>query len=344
MDNKMSEVNSKNVTSPLLTIAIPTYNRASFLDLCLARIAEELNTLSADQRQQVKVYVSNNASTDNTTEVILRHRFMAAGGFDVVNNPENIGAERNVAECYTAATTPYVWVLGDDDLVLPKKLHLVLDVLCQQDVDMVYLNGYSYSENYFDEPQRGRGSSGVTTYGALDFVRRTHVMLTFITALIVRRGVKIEQVKQVIEGSNLPQLGWIFPLIRDGQKFAVIQDRVYAAKSGNTGGYGVVKVFGSNLKKIGDFIFKEQPQIANAIQNGTITKFFPILILSIREGSQEVGQFSDENMIVELKQVFGQNWRYYTHLLPLLKLPLFLARLYSLMLRLLNRMGGFLLI
>lgn len=326
----MSEINSKNVPSLLLTIAIPTYNRANFLDLCLTRIAEELNTLSTDQRQQVKVYVSNNASTDHTADIIARHQTMNAGAFEVVHNIENIGGERNVAQCYTAANTPYVWVLGDDDLVLPNKLYLILNVLSQQDVDMVYLNGYSYSGHYLDEPQRGRGKSGIKTCGALDFVKQTHVMLTFITALIVRRGVNLEKVREVVEGSNLPQLGWILPLIRDGQKFAVIQDRVYAAKIGNSGGYGAINIFGQNLNRIVFHIFKDHPKLARAIQNGTIVTWFPTYIMSLRQG--ETG-YVQENMSVDLKRVFQGNWRYYVFLAPLMVLPIKLARLYFLLIR-----------
>jgi glycosyltransferase involved in cell wall biosynthesis len=330
VEHKVSEINAQNVSSLLLTIAIPTYNRASFLDLCLARIAEELNTLSEDQRQQVKIYVSNNASTDQTADIIARHQSMNAGAFEVVNNIENIGGERNVAQCYTVATTPYVWVLGDDDLVLPNKLHLILDVLRQQDVDMVYLNGYSYSEHYLDAPQRGGRRNGIKTCGALDFVKQTHVMLTFITALIVRRGVKIEQVKEVVEGSNLPQLGWIFPLIRDSQKFSVIQDRVYAAKIGNSGGYGAINIFGQNLNRIAFHIFKDQPKLARTIQNGTIVTWFPTYIMSLRQG--ETG-YVQENMSEDLRRVFQGNWRYYVFLAPLIVLPIPFARLYFLLIR-----------
>ncbi|MDD4929265.1 MAG: glycosyltransferase family 2 protein [Gallionella sp.] len=316
---------------PLLTIAIPTYNRANFLDLCLKRIGEEVDSLSADQCKLVKLYVSNNASTDNTTEIISRYKLKAAGEFEVVNNPENIGGERNVAQCYTAATTPYVWVLGDDDLVLPNKLCRVLDSLIRQDIDILYVNGYSYSDDYLDEPSRGKGNSGIeVSSSALEFVRRTHVMLTFITALVVRTGVKVELVSEVVKGSNLPQLGWILPLVRDGKKFVILRDRVYAAKIGNSGGYGAINVFGRNFSNIANAIFKDQPKLARAIQNGTIVTWFPTYIMSCRQG--ETG-YVPENMSVDLKRVFQGNWRYYVFLAPLMVLPIVFARLYFLLIR-----------
>ena len=47
---------------PLLTIGIPTYNRAKFL----RRLLEQLRTELAGLDGQVEVLVSDNASTDDT--------------------------------------------------------------------------------------------------------------------------------------------------------------------------------------------------------------------------------------------------------------------------------------
>lgn len=325
-----SEVNCQS----LLTIAIPTYNRSAFLELSLKRINDELAKMSNDRRKLVKVYVSNNASTDNTIEIISRNQCISAGEFEAVHNAENMGGERNVVQCYAVATTPYVWVLGDDDVILPGKLQLVLDVLAKQEIDILYMHGYSYSDNYLDEPKRGRGKSGFRECSsALDFVRHTHVILTSITALVVRSGVKAKTAKHVVEGSNLPQLGWIFPLLCDGKKFAIIEDRIFAAKMGNSGGYDAINVFGSNLTKIANSILKDQPELANAIQNGTIVIWFPNYIMDVRKGDSG---YLKEDIAIEMKRVFGGNWRYFFFLAPLMSLPMKLAQCYFIFVRLIR--------
>lgn len=334
----MKVIDSTKDKQPLLTIAIPTYNRSAFLGLCLKRIAEELDSLSEDQRNRVKVYVANNASTDNTAEVICQYQRMHAEIFEVVHNAENIGGERNVAQCYSSAATPYVWILGDDDVILPGKLNLVLDILVKQEIDILYLDGYGYVDSYLDEPKRGRGKNGVVEYSrALDFVKSTHVMLTFITALIVRSGVNTESVSHVVDGSNLPQLGWILPLVRDGKKFAKLEDRIYAAKIGNSGGYGAINVFGNNLLNITNSIFKLQPKLAQVIQNGAIVTWFPIYIMNLRKG--ESG-YLQENIAIEMRRVFNGNWRYYLFLEPLISLPIALARIYFVLVRLTRKLLG----
>lgn len=334
----MKVIDSMSDKQPLLTIAIPTCNRAAFLALCLKRISEELDSLNADQRKLVKVYVSNNASTDHTDQVVSQYRLMKAEGFEVVCNRENIGADRNITQCYTSATTPYVWVLGDDDLILPGRLQIVLDILTKREIDILYVNGYGYSDSYLDEPKRGRGKRGVVEYSsALDFVKRTHVMLTFITALIVRSGVNLASVSQMVEGSNLTQLSWVLQLIRDGKKFAIINNRIYAAKIGNSGGYGAINVFGNNLINITNSIFQLQPELAQAIQNGVIVTWFPTYIMNLQRG--EAG-YLKEDVAIAMRRVFKGNWRYHLFIVPLISLPLTLARIYFVFVRLTRKLLG----
>lgn len=334
----MEIINSTNSNHPLLTIAIPTYNRAAYLDLCLKRISEELDSLNEDQRKLIKVYVSNNASTDDTDTIVSQYQLMQAGEFEVVCNRENIGGDCNITQCYTSAKTPYVWVMGDDDVILPGKLKMVLDLLVKQEIDILYVNGYGYSDNYQDEPKRGRGKSGIIEYSsALGFVKYTHVMLTFITALIVRSGVNSASVSQVVVGSNLTQLGWILPLVRDGRKFAIIEDRIYAAKIGNSGGYGAINVFGNSLTHISNNVLKNQPELAKAIQNGAIVTWFPTYIMNLRKG--EAG-YLQEDVAPAMNRVFKGNWRYYLFLQPLISLPMTLARIYFVFVRLTRKLLG----
>jgi abequosyltransferase len=62
------------ITQPLLTIAVPTYNRDFFLELCLKRIYDELLCLNEDWRGLVNVYVSDNASTDGTIAILAKYQ------------------------------------------------------------------------------------------------------------------------------------------------------------------------------------------------------------------------------------------------------------------------------
>lgn len=331
----MQVIDSMKGKQPLLTIAIPTYNRSAFLELCLKRIGEELDSLSEDQRSWVKVYIANNASTDNTAEVIFQYQLIDTEVFEVVHNTENIGAERNVAQCYASATTSYVWVLGDDDVILPGGLGKVIDALLQHDVDILYLNNYWFKDDYAESLSRYESLGVSICKDSVDFARRTNVMLTFISALIVRSGMDLSHFSDVICGSNLPQMGWVLPPLRDGKCFVIIEDIVVAAKGSNSGGYELVKVFGNNMKKIMSSVLKDKPEVARAIQNGTIVSFFPAFILEFRKG---FSQFADQNMAGGLEEAFGDNWRYYIFLWPLILLPLPIARFYHVLIKIFRRL------
>ena len=315
------------MSGELLTIAIPTFNRSDFLDICLKRIFEELDSLSVELRAMVVIYISNNASTDGTDGVLLKYKIRSSEEFEIETNSCNIGAEENIIQCYKSAVTPYVWILGDDDVILSGGLVRVLNILKSNDIDVLYVNGYSYSDSYLNEPRRGSGENGEVIYfDALNFMKRTHIMLTFISAMIVRSGICIESLRSLVCGSNLPQMAWTLSLIRDGKKFAIIKNRIYAAKIANSGGYGVVDVFGSNLSNIASSMLMGYPKLVNALENGAIVTWLPVYVLTLRQSSET---FSVKNDIfLKLKEVYKNNWRYYVFLVPLTYLPKFLVPIY----------------
>ena len=333
----MQITNEPNISNQtLLTIAIPTYNRAMYLDICLKRIWDEIVSLSPLQRCLVKVYVSDNASADDTPEVIVKYEEMMFGFFKGVRNNKNMGMDFNFSQCYEAANSPYVWVFGDDDVLLPGGLAKVLNILIDNKIDLLYVNNYWFQNNYLEKPRKNEIHSLLIFKDALGFARRTNVMLTFLSGLIVRSGIG-QHYRNEMDGSNLIQLSWVLPLLRDGKKFAVIEDWVVAAKGSNSGGYGLIKVFGENLQKICSTILVDKPVLAKVIENGTIVNFFPSFVLVFRNGTS---QFDDKNMIEGLRKAFNNNWRYYVFLAPLVHLPIKVTIYYNVFLKFFRRLFG----
>jgi glycosyltransferase involved in cell wall biosynthesis len=335
MEREYLDIGSK----PLLTIAIPTFNRASCLGQSLLRISEELDSLSAAQRKLVRVYVSNNASTDNTAEVIAEYQNIFPRELEVALNTENIGGERNVVQCYVSAKTPYVWVLGDDDAIVPGGLQMVLDVILEHDIDILYMPCRTYSSLHSDKYNNDSqcNKERISLYeNPLKFVRRVNVNLTFISSLVVRTGrfsgVQVDAVKD----SNLPQLGWVLTLLKEGKHFAIIENKIVAAKAANDGGYGLIGVFGNNLKVVAEALLKDAPELTKVILNSLIVDFFPFHIMELRKGKSDFDQ--EKNMDEELNRLFGKNWRYAIFIAPLLSLPLPLASPYNFLLKVLRRM------
>ena len=94
---------------PLVTIAIPTFNRASWLKDCIASALSQTY-------QHFEVLVSNNASTDETEQVL--------GDFNdrrlrVIKQKTNIGPLPNWNACLAGARGEYIVLVCDDDRIAP---------------------------------------------------------------------------------------------------------------------------------------------------------------------------------------------------------------------------------
>lgn len=105
----------------LLSVCIPTYNRASYLKETL----ENLFSFKEALLPQVEVVVCDNNSRDNTQEVLadfaakypnLRH----------FKNPQNLGFDGNMLEVFNKARGQYCFVLGDDDTLTQGALERLL--------------------------------------------------------------------------------------------------------------------------------------------------------------------------------------------------------------------------
>jgi glycosyltransferase involved in cell wall biosynthesis len=111
----------------LLSICIPTYNRAAYLQEVLRNLGTEYQALPEAAKADVRFYVSDNASADNTRTVVEDHQ----SAFPLVysKNPTNIGAKPNLFKLIEVSMGRYKWVLGDDDLVEPGTLLSLLNFL-----------------------------------------------------------------------------------------------------------------------------------------------------------------------------------------------------------------------
>jgi abequosyltransferase len=113
----------------LLSICIPTYNRAKLLPIALDSVLNQFQQ-SPELANLIEVVVSDNASSDNTQSLVLQYqqKFSQVKYF---RNAENLGGDLNLANSVVKATGKYAWYLGDDDALVPGSLACVVKVLKQ---------------------------------------------------------------------------------------------------------------------------------------------------------------------------------------------------------------------
>jgi len=142
--------------APLLTVAVPTFNRARKIARLLEWLEKELETHNLVD--EVAILVANNGSTDDTSAVLaaassknIRLRYWT--------HSENRGFDGNVLFLYQHTTTPYVWFMSDDDEPLSGAIGIVRDALTTHSPDLLLFPhiqppGSWRTEHEFPRPYR----------------------------------------------------------------------------------------------------------------------------------------------------------------------------------------------
>ncbi len=309
----MSTQSAVRSERPLLTIAIPTYNRAPLLDRLLSTLFDQIQSDS-----RVELIVSDNASPDDTAAVIQRFRAIGRP-FRYLRNAENIGPDRNILQCFEQATGRYVWIFGDDDMLEPDGLATVLTHLSADEYDLVYVSARGYKGPYV--PKSHSVSREVQIFHRQEeFARRLHVMFTFISANIVNKD-RVSELRSepfgALSGTSLGHLAWLYTALDSLRKGLIIKDELVAALMDNSGGYSVFEVFGPNYKSILDSRIKSR-DVRQAIIAGTLQGYLPGLILDSKHNEDS---FFRAETGRALRIAFGTDPRYWLFDVPVTILP-----------------------
>ena len=307
---------------PLLTIAIPTYNRAANLDLCLKQLCKQLNNVDLC----IELIVSNNCSTDNTENIV--NSYLDQGyPIKYILNSENIGGEKNVVQCFTMASGKYVLILGDDDILLDGKLKTIVEILQYDNYGVVYINSYGFKDDYLTEKPKGTPKGIIIYDDNTKFINRVNFWVTFLSGNIVNKSLVDDEINtSEFLGTNLPHLNWILSAILKAKKNIFVEEHMVAFKKANTGGYKLCQVFGVNINRIFNAFIERGFDTKNfkTINNKLLLSFFPNLILTIRKDNSKFA-FGEEDYYGTLKTVFASYTLFWLIVVPSIKWPIIIA-------------------
>lgn len=111
------------MTAPLVSFCIPTYNRGRYLDSLLFSLTE----LLADFPYSYEVFVSDNASSDDTRDVVGRHADKLPLRY--VRHESNQGGGPNWQYLMKHAQGRYVVYVADDDCILGPEVARIISLL-----------------------------------------------------------------------------------------------------------------------------------------------------------------------------------------------------------------------
>ena len=177
--------------SKLLTISVPTYNRAELLDRQLTWLASEILGYEDD----CEIVICDDCSTDTTQEILEMWRSALAPKirFTYHSNEENIGEMANIVSCLRKANGKFVWSLGDSDSVQNGTVAYLLSKIREHsDLSVILLNGFGrdmrtnkvVTERFFESTTDSPSTNSVSEFE--HFLRTSIGGVPFISSAVYR--------------------------------------------------------------------------------------------------------------------------------------------------------------
>lgn len=178
-------------TSDKLQPIIITYNRAEFLQ-------QTLQAFLKAGFAQLQFHVLDNASTDNTQEVVTQMQAHWPN-LSYHRNKYNIGGNANYLRALEIGDAEYAWIIGDDDQWTFNGLSELTAIINNEAVDVLRL-GWLVTEN-------SRGKS----LNAIEIIKQEPLFfasISMISATILRRALVLKYLPQAYAnvGDAYPQL------------------------------------------------------------------------------------------------------------------------------------------
>ena len=233
----MEEIYKEMKATPLLSISVPTWNRAKFLAISLESFLDQMKGINPEE---VELFVSDNCSDDNTAEVVKSY---IDKGLPITysKNEENIGASRNFLRCMQRASGKYILLLGDDDVLNPGTLKFLLDILRGKDYGLVHIH-------QFKDVQ-----SDLVEYDNLDdFYKQVSYWFTFVSGSIFRKDIVSKVNPEPYINSRLLQLPYFIMSATLSDRNLLVNKRLLTEglDGRSNGGYNFYEVFVKNYLNI----------------------------------------------------------------------------------------------
>lgn len=142
--------------SKILSLCIPTYNRASLLDILIQSIISQIeqSPQSSFLRKVIEICVSDNASSDHTQSVCESWAKRHSIDISYACNDSNIGADLNYLKSVSMATGQYAWIVGSDDALASGALDIVFSAILNCPDAVIFLTDFVACDSQLNPVKR----------------------------------------------------------------------------------------------------------------------------------------------------------------------------------------------
>lgn len=211
-------LDKRKKTQPILSIGIPTFNRSYYLNKCLKAIYKQIG-----DDDLVEVFVSDNASPDNTPQVVANYQKYSSLTYH--RNKTNIGL-RNYENIWENSRGKYAIALGDDDYLCGDAIYNIVACL-YGNPKITLLNLMPNNENRYGVYE-GKGID--------DFVDRVSYLSTYISGFALNREYFLQLEDRLkFDDTSLNQVYIQLEMLRKHAGFRVLYGNFFGDDAGEAG-------------------------------------------------------------------------------------------------------------
>ncbi len=233
----------------LLSICIPTFNRAKFLGDSLQSVVD---AISLEDRQLFEIVISNNASTDRTLELVKEfEQTYPQLIWKVINQDSNIGPI-NVSVVSTYATGRFIWIISDDDLVVTQTFRRIVAILKNDTSLSGLIINYAPFKNSIRQAKKPVFKSKSQVFDKDNLLAFLGTQITFLSIIIFRRELSSRILSpEKLEGSISQSYLFLEVIWHDNIYY--LEDNALFVRGHNSGGYNFYNVFIIEFEALLDF-------------------------------------------------------------------------------------------
>ena len=302
-----------------LSICIPTYNRAGYL-------RQTVDSVICQATEDVEVVISDNASSDNTEEVVreLQSRFPR---IVYHRNATNTGADQNYLKVVELASGEYCWLLGSDDVLADTAIETLLKMGGSSDIYLLDRVNMSIQMDKVLGREKMLGAAPGAFY---DCSRRDDLtryfsdanslgsLFSYISCIIVRRAKwNAEPVLEDLLGSAWIHVAKIFLMMHAGGSVMYVGAPLVLNRCENDSfqaavGYARRRLIDLDYPRVAASVFRDQPDIVRLVTNLVAQQYFNVrtLLSDKRTALRAEGHEGTERLANAYRAIFSDRADY----------------------------------
>lgn len=309
---------------PKLSICIPTYNRSGCLKECL----ESILLSAAGHEDQIEIIISDNASTDDTADIIRSFQIKYPW-IRYHRNDKNIGGDPNIYLVATMSLGEYIWIFGDDDKITDRAVPSIINKI-KAGYDLIICNYSMWAKDFsYIKKTNGLRLSYDEVFDNPDaLMKRIGYHMGYISIFIIKRDIyfKIPASEYLYYMDySFPQIYAVYSGVSGHCNAVYISSTLVCHRSDNYGDVNWGKAYVVGMSKIFEDL-SNKGYSKNAILSVKHTVLRNILIPGI-VGFKLNNWHLPNNINKLMFNHYKKNWLFWIAGLPVLYTPVFLLRL-----------------